>query len=448
MQAQIININLTPGGVNPTAYASQYDVGRIITLNIWDGSSEYTIPSGAAVKINGIKPDRHGFSYSPEDGYIEIDQGRHSVTVNTAQQMTCVYGSVICEISIEKDGVIGTANFTLEVEAAPLNDDTIVSDTDLPGIIAEAEAQAERAEAAADSIADTAQFIREHADEIAAAPGYAQSALESKNAAAGSASTASQKATAASESATAAAGSASTASQKATAASESATAAANSASTATQKATAASESATSAAASASTATTKAVQAASAKESAENSASSAATYAGLAQSSATTANQKATAAANSADAAAGSAADAAEVKTYVEGRADDIDAAVSRANSISADLEAKVASDYYRGPQGATGATGATGPQGPTGATGATGPKGDTGAQGPQGIQGIQGEQGPAGASGVSVPADGIFTMVVDSNGDLYVYTAETTPTTTPFSYDSSTGDLYYTISTT
>ena len=112
-----------------------------------------------------------------------------------------------------------------------------------------------------------------------------------------------------------------------------------------------------------------------------------------------------------------------------------------------------------GPQGPKGATGATGPQGPkgdagatgaTGAKGATGPtgpqgvKGEQGERGPQGIQGPQGEKGERGDSGVTVPLSGFFSLTVDSDGNLWSHVADGAAAP-PFSYDPSTGELYYEI---
>ena len=110
-----------------------------------------------------------------------------------------------------------------------------------------------------------------------------------------------------------------------------------------------------------------------------------------------------------------------------------------------------------GPQGPKGATGATGPQGPkgdTGATGATGAKGATGPTGPQGVKGEQGERGPQGIqgpkgekgergdSGVTVPLSGFFSLTVDSDGNLWSHVADGAAAP-PFSYNPSTGELYY-----
>ena len=110
----------------------------------------------------------------------------------------------------------------------------------------------------------------------------------------------------------------------------------------------------------------------------------------------------------------------------------------------------------QGPKGATGATGPQGPQGPTGATGATGAKGATGATGPQGVKGEQGERGPQGIqgpqgekgdrgdSGVTAPLSGFFSLTVDSDGNLWSHVADG-GAAPPFSYDATTGELYYEI---
>lgn len=100
-----------------------------------------------------------------------------------------------------------------------------------------------------------------------------------------------------------------------------------------------------------------------------------------------------------------------------------------------------------GPQGAMGATGPQGPTGPeglkgdTGAAGAQGPQGD---RGPQGIQGPKGDKGDKGESGVTTPADGFFTMSVDTDGNLWAHYAPAGEAP-PFRYDTATGDLYYDI---
>ncbi len=88
----------------------------------------------------------------------------------------------------------------------------------------------------------------------------------------------------------------------------------------------------------------------------------------------------------------------------------------------------------QGPQGPAGNDGAPGPQGPVGATG---PQGPSGATGPQGPAGPQGPVGPQGAQGTGVTILGSFSSVGqlpatgsagDSylvNGDLYVWSTNT-----------------------
>ena len=88
----------------------------------------------------------------------------------------------------------------------------------------------------------------------------------------------------------------------------------------------------------------------------------------------------------------------------------------------------------QGLQGPAGNDGASGPQGPQGLTGPTGPQGLTGAAGPQGLQGVQGATGPQG-TGVTIlgsftnvgqlPANGSAGDSYLVNGDLYVWSTNT-----------------------
>jgi len=68
------------------------------------------------------------------------------------------------------------------------------------------------------------------------------------------------------------------------------------------------------------------------------------------------------------------------------------------------------------------------------------PQGIQGPQGERGLQGVQGIQGPQGDSGIAAPVSGFFTLSVDENGDLWVYSEA--DTTLEFEYDSETGNLY------
>ena len=105
----------------------------------------------------------------------------------------------------------------------------------------------------------------------------------------------------------------------------------------------------------------------------------------------------------------------------------------------------------QGPQGPIGVTGAqgeqgiqgeVGPQGIQGVQGETGPQGIQGVQGEQGIQGEKGDKGDPGESGVTTPLSGFVSFGVDSDGNLYAYSAENEAAPS-FEYDEATGKLYY-----
>ena len=141
MITQNKNLNLIPGGVPQIVNVSQYDKGQTLNFAIYDQGTLFTIPTGAEVSIQGTKPDGHGFAYS-------CTFSGSTVTAILQQQMTAVAGDVLTEIAISKSGnLIATANFILRVEKAALGDDTVISDTEIPEIIALATQQVEDAEA-------------------------------------------------------------------------------------------------------------------------------------------------------------------------------------------------------------------------------------------------------------------------------------------------------------
>lgn len=154
---QNTKLNFIPNGVSEKIYASQYDVGRAFSFNLYDGSSIYTIPSGASITINGLKADGKAFIYNMDDKIAEgssenvVSFSGSTITIKTTQQMTAVDGDVECQIRISESGHdIGILNFIMNVQINPAADGDI-SETDIPSIIAIATEQMERAEAAADS---------------------------------------------------------------------------------------------------------------------------------------------------------------------------------------------------------------------------------------------------------------------------------------------------------
>lgn len=122
---QNTNVNLIPKfPFSGNLYFSQYDVGRVATINLVEDGSAYTIPSGATVKIQATKPSGLGFS-------VECSYSGNVVTVVSTETMTDEYGRFPCELRIESgDILLGTTNFTFNVEKSPHPDGTTDGDTE------------------------------------------------------------------------------------------------------------------------------------------------------------------------------------------------------------------------------------------------------------------------------------------------------------------------------
>ena len=140
--AQSINLQITPNGVIPTIYASQFDVGREITFNLYDGSTAYTPPAGSTIRFEGKKSDGNGFSYNCT--YVD-----NVVTMALTDQMTVFAEEVPCELRIADtdNNDIGTLNILLSVEKSPIDGNTPMSDTEIPAIIELARTEQYNAEA-------------------------------------------------------------------------------------------------------------------------------------------------------------------------------------------------------------------------------------------------------------------------------------------------------------
>lgn len=130
MITQELDLNMVPGTVPPVINVSQFDTGaRTFVFTLYNGATLFTGPV-ASCRIEGIKPDKKGFSYN-------ASYSNGVVTADCTEQMTAVAGNVICEIRLleNNEKILGTLNFTLCVERSPLNSDTDISQTELPAII-------------------------------------------------------------------------------------------------------------------------------------------------------------------------------------------------------------------------------------------------------------------------------------------------------------------------
>ena len=164
MYTQDVNLNVVPVGVRPVIHCSQYDNNlQAIRFALYKNNTAFSIPSGAAVLINGYKPDNTGFSYAA------TAISGNTATFTVTQQMTAIAGDVLCELRVRTSNqIIGTLNFILRVEEAPLKDDSILSETEIPLI-----------EQAVDIAANLAEYIQITVDNTAAAKASAEAAAVS-----------------------------------------------------------------------------------------------------------------------------------------------------------------------------------------------------------------------------------------------------------------------------
>lgn len=159
MNTQITKLNLIPGGIPPIVHVSQYDVGRPLAFELYDGLSAATIEAGTVIDIRATKPDGTGFEYA-------CTWLNNIVSIATQTQMTVCSGSIECELHLVKESQeIGTANFILEVEPSALRGDTIISETELPDIFDLARSHEQAAAASAEAAATSATAAAQSADE-------------------------------------------------------------------------------------------------------------------------------------------------------------------------------------------------------------------------------------------------------------------------------------------
>lgn len=113
MQTQIIYLDMVPGGIPPVAHVSQGDTGaRKLYFRILN-NGELFDTSGLTAVMYGKKPDGAMFSYG-------CDVYQYSIQRSCTEQMTAVAGQTLCELRLtDGDGVVGTANFILDIEENP-----------------------------------------------------------------------------------------------------------------------------------------------------------------------------------------------------------------------------------------------------------------------------------------------------------------------------------------
>lgn len=166
MYTQTININLIPQGVPPVVHVNQYEYQTdALRFNLFNGDEVFNIPSNAAVIMNGLKPDGNVFSFSA------ASTSGNTAVFNCEQQMVPIAGQTLCELRVRTLAeIIGTCNFILQVEEAPLHDDSVISETMIPLI-----------EQAIDIAANLAEYIETTLEAKNTAVTSAANAKESEN---------------------------------------------------------------------------------------------------------------------------------------------------------------------------------------------------------------------------------------------------------------------------
>ena len=156
---QNYDLDMIPGDVPLIVPVKQYDnTSRQIRFTLYSGSNAFILQSTASVRCDGTKPDGNGFSET-------CSYSGNVVTLVVTQQMAAVSGNVPCQLTVtDGTGVIGTATFILFVWPAALNSGTVVSDSDVAAIIAQAQAAAGSAAEAESAANEAVSAVSSKAD--------------------------------------------------------------------------------------------------------------------------------------------------------------------------------------------------------------------------------------------------------------------------------------------
>jgi len=175
MVEQTYRIDMIPDGAPVVVHVSQYDTAaRRLSFELYNGGVAYELPAGAVASIAGTKPDNTSFLYA-------MTVSGNLVSIDLQQQMALVAGDVPAEIQITgAEGKIGSANFIIRVERGPIDENSVISETDLPifeQLVSDAQEAASDAQTAADTASTAASSV---ASIVPASPGTAGQVLTKK----------------------------------------------------------------------------------------------------------------------------------------------------------------------------------------------------------------------------------------------------------------------------
>ena len=115
------DLDMVPGGRRTEVWVNQYDEDFQFVINLVARQGTFTVESGTTVAIRGTKPDGNGFS-------ADCTLSGTTVTVEGDQQITAAAGKAAFEVTLYKNNKeLNTANFTVFIERAALDKDTVIS---------------------------------------------------------------------------------------------------------------------------------------------------------------------------------------------------------------------------------------------------------------------------------------------------------------------------------
>lgn len=119
---QEINLEVTPSKQMPVVYATQHEkAGRLVRLHIMDNGEEFILPVNAKITVSGTKPNKMYFSYTSEANSSVVSYEENVVSFTMQEDMTDVFGNVLCGVTIEADGeTVGTLNFVSRIQQDPI----------------------------------------------------------------------------------------------------------------------------------------------------------------------------------------------------------------------------------------------------------------------------------------------------------------------------------------
>ena len=117
MTSETIKINLIPGEELPVLHSSQYDTGRALTFEVYDGDDAFDSATAYEITLHLRKVD--GSIISLSDPNVDENQ----VIFFTTEQTTACAGKNVGELSFYdevQETVVGSCNFILEIEPDPM----------------------------------------------------------------------------------------------------------------------------------------------------------------------------------------------------------------------------------------------------------------------------------------------------------------------------------------